>query len=79
MNSFWVASNGVLLNLSISRLQVLSVHDSRDLKGWILDIVGGKRLVERIVADNVGITSKSCIGGIPERDEFIVHVELIVE
>lgn len=79
LDSFWVAGNSILLDLGISRLQVLSIHDSRDLKSWILDIVGGEGLVERIVANNIGVACKSCVGGVPERDKFIVHVELIVE
>ena len=64
---------------SVGGSQMLAVHDTRDTERWVLDVVAGEGLVERIKSDNIGVLGEAGRGGIPVSNELIVEVVHVVE
>ena len=66
-------------DISIGRLKVLAVHDTWNVQGRVAHIIGRVWLVERGIANNVRIVSKSSRCGIPVCSKLVVHIVLVCE
>ena len=58
---------------------MLTVHNSRNAQGRVLDIICWERLIKRVVAHYVWILCKPSRSGIPVRDELVIKVVDIIE